>query len=155
MRKREIYISVNYASTLNQSSTTYRAHYKNNQCYPTENAPEVEDDNEEQEQQQQVQKQVLVVGKVNLLKVHKLFPWRIRKMKIGCKLGKIVVWLLQIDCKMAKIVYLVCFLIVNDYTLYLEDWLQIGQDCTSYLDLHVKDCNMIVNNCASVIQDWP
>ena len=48
-----------------QSSTTYRAHYKNNQCHPTENAPEdvVEDDNDEdEEQQQQVQQQVLVAG---------------------------------------------------------------------------------------------
>ena len=43
-----------------QSSTTYRAHYENNQCYPTENAPKdiVEDDNnEEEEQQQQGQQQ--------------------------------------------------------------------------------------------------
>ena len=58
-----------------QSSTTYRAHYKNNQCYPTENAPKdiVEDDNDKEEeqqqqgqqqqvQQQQVQQQVLVAG---------------------------------------------------------------------------------------------
>ena len=52
-----------------QSSTTYRAHYKNNQCYPTEDAPKdiVEDDNEEEEQQQQgqqqqEQQQVLVAG---------------------------------------------------------------------------------------------
>ena len=48
-----------------QSSNTYRAHYKNNQCYPTENAPEdvVEDDNEEEQQQQLIQQQVLVAGK--------------------------------------------------------------------------------------------
>ena len=52
-----------------QTSTTYRAHYKNNQCYPTEDAPKdiVEDDNEEEEQQQQGQQQqekqqVLVAG---------------------------------------------------------------------------------------------
>ena len=53
-----------------QSSTTYRAHYENNQCYPTENAPKdiVEDDNDKEEekqqqgQQQQVQQQVLVAG---------------------------------------------------------------------------------------------
>ena len=89
-------------------------------------------------------------------------------MKIARKLGKIVVRLSKIGRKTAKIVYLYIFVctfqlrrlfklspIVLRMSKIGRKLVKIVSHVSLYVNICQEDCGEIVDDCVSIMEDWP